>query len=107
MEEQKSKEIKMDVASNKELSYDDLKKVCADLKDQKDNYETYIKNLHRQMAEMNAMLQTKRLDYLFKVVEIANDSTGAFNFRVDFVTSCIEEIQESLTIPQDENTKAN
>lgn len=111
MEEQKSsKEVKLGVAKNtksstlgtaqeqtKKLNYDELNQACMELSAQNQQMQNYIKQLHQQIQQMNMNLQTKRLDYLFKVVEA---HTHYHVFKEDFVNNCIDEIQESLTIPE-------
>ena len=70
--------------------------------------QTYIKKLQQQMLQMEGMLQTKRIDYLFKVIELYMKSEKWFD--TDFVLKCAEEVQESLTIPEEEQqgeTKEN
>ena len=43
----------------------------------------------------------KRLDYLFKVVDIANSKDSKYSFDDDFVLKAIDELQEALTIPEE------
>ena len=96
MEENKAKEIKMNsVKSNskaaddpkQKLTYEQLNDVCNQLFQQ--NQE-----LRKGLQEMNAVNMFKRLDYLFKVVELASTFKDP-----DFVNSCMDEIKEALTIP--------
>ena len=52
-----------------------------------------------KVAEDNGL--SKRLDYLFKVVELATTFKDA-----DFVNSCIDEIKEAMTpAPEEEDKK--
>ena len=113
MEEQKnSKEVQMEVTKNLEsnkqrvpeektekLSYEELNQACMGLSQQNQQMQKYIQQLHGQMQQMNSALQTKRLDYLFKVVEIDTNASGTFDKR--FVQKCTAEIQASLTIPEE------
>ena len=110
MEEQKivSKEVKMNASkaepvNEKKLSYEELSKVCADLDNQNRNMQAYIEKVHEQLRQMSMSLQTKRMDYLFKVVDAANNKliNGQYGFDSEFVQKCIDEIQESLTIPEE------
>lgn len=107
MEEKKieSKEIKMNSSqenkSNEKLSYEELNNACMEMSEQLQRQNAYIQKMHKQMQEMDIMLQTKRMDYLFKVVELSN-SGSKYDFNADFVNTCVEEIQESLTIPSTE-----
>ena len=109
MEKNGSKEVKMNVSTQKpqKLSYEELNQACAEMSQQIQQQNKYIQQLHKQMQEMNFMLQNKRMDYLFRVVEIANRSNVSEYacFAKDFVENCIAEIQESLTIPQQEEEK--
>lgn len=106
-----SKEVKLQAAVNKEqpqkLSYEELNQACAEMSQQIQQQNKYIQQLHKQIQEMSFMLQNKRMEYLFKVVEIANRSNASEYacFAKDFVEECIAEIQESLTIPQQEEKK--
>lgn len=82
------------------LSYEELNQACAEMSQQIQQQNKYIQQLHNQMQGMNFMLQNKRMEYLFKVVEISMKSDKSWNFDSDFVSTCIKEIQEVLTIPQ-------
>lgn len=59
---------------------------------------------NRQLTSKNRELEqfalNKRLEYLFKVLEYSN------NFTSDFVVSCSSEIEEALTIPQNNEENA-
>ena len=113
MEEKKiaSKEVKMQaVKSAKEeqpqkLSYEQLNQACIELSQQNQQMQKYIQQLKQQMQQMDYMLQSKRMDYLFKVVELSLKNSQASEypcFAKDFVEECVAEIQESLTIPEQE-----
>lgn len=104
-----SKEVEMQVNTPQEqqqkLSYEELNQACAEMSQQLQNQNKYIQQMHKQMQEMQFALQTRRMDYLFKVVEIANNhkASDCPCFAKHFVEECIDEIQESMTIPQEEN----
>ena len=111
MEEQKnSKEVKMGVVKNGEnkeqsqkLSYEQLNQACMELSQQNQQMNQYIQKLHQQVREMQSFIQTKRMDYLFEVVRISSQERKDSEypcFAKDFVEDCINEIQESLTIPK-------
>ena len=104
-----SKEVKMQVHNEKsqKLSYEKLNQVCAEMSQQIQQQNKYIQQLHKKMQEMNFILQNKRMEYLFKVVEITSKSnTPEYAcFAKDFVEECVAEIQESLTVPQQEEKK--
>ena len=107
MEEKRivGKEVKMNPVNGKEgqqkLSYESLNQTCAELSAQVQSQGKYIQGLHRQIQEMNFMLQTKRMDYLFKAVELSMSVPSKELFSNDFIQSCVSEIQEALTAPQD------
>ena len=105
-----SKEVKMTTGKEpqpQKLSYEELNQACAEMSQQIQQQNKYIQQMHKQMQEMNFMLQNKRMEYLFRIVEIANKSnTSEYAcFDKSFVEECIAEIQESLTIPQEEGKK--
>lgn len=89
---------------SQKLSYEELNQACAEMSQQIQQQNKYIQQLHKQMQEMSFMLQNKRMEYLFKVVELSR-TDGYYKFDSDFVTICIKEIQESLTIPEQEEKK--
>ena len=97
MEEQKivSKEIKMNVEKPEKLSYEKLEEVCMQLTQQNKQMEEYIQRCHAQMQQMSQTIQTKRMDYLFKAVELQD------NFKSDFIVACCDEIQQALTVPEE------
>jgi FKBP-type peptidyl-prolyl cis-trans isomerase (trigger factor) len=100
-----SKEVKMNVSTEhpQKLSYEELNQACAEMSQQIQQQNKYIQQLHKQMQEMNFMLQSKRMDYLLRIVEISVRPDKVWNFDEDFINSCIKEIQESLTIPQEDD----
>lgn len=113
MEEEKitNKETKMAVVQGgktdsqdqpKRLSYEELNQACMELSQQNQQMQKYIQQLRQQMQQIEMTLQTKRLDYLLKVVELSMNSS-IWHFADDFVEKCMAEIQESLTIPEEEN----
>lgn len=101
-----SKEVKMNVSTEQpqKLSYEELNQACAEMSQQIQQQNKHIQQMHKQMQEMSFMLQSKRMDYLFKVVELADEykSSDYPCFSKQFVEECLAEIQESLTIPQQE-----
>lgn len=94
--EVKAKEVKMGNNSNKaaneqtgKLTYEQLNQACNQL---------FLQNqeLQRKLEQQTLGNMFKRLDYLFKVVENANVFKDS-----DFLNSCIDEIKEALTIPEE------
>lgn len=95
MEEQKkSKVISMNTSKTQEkkLTYEQLNDACNQLWQQ--NKQLAMKNRELEQFAMN-----KRLDYLFQVLEFSKE------FSSDFVGTCASEIEEALTIPQEEAKK--
>ena len=45
-----------------------------------------------------------RLDYLFKVVEIAN-TQSTYSFNSDFIQKCIDEVESIMVMPEQKETK--
>ena len=103
MEEKKTagKEVRMNANASKEkLSYDKLEQLCGQLSEQNRQMEEYIKKLHRELGGMNEALQYRRMDYLFKVVELSVSSCKDSDypcFSGSFVEECISEIQEAMS----------
>lgn len=95
MEEQnKAKQINMNVSAGKsenkqqKLTYEQLNDACNQLWQQN-------KQLVARNRELENFAMNKRLDYLFKVLELSNQ------FSSDFVVNCASEIEQAMTIPQD------
>lgn len=94
-----SKKVKLNIGNmeegKKKLTYEQLNDTCNQLWLQ--NRQLAVKN-----RELEQFVMNKRLDYLFKVVEYSS------SFSSDFVVSCSNEIEEALTIPQnDKEDKEN
>ena len=88
----KTIEMKPQAERQQKLTYEQLNEACAQLYQQNQNYI-------RQMQEMNAALMSKRLEYLFKVLEYG------IHFNEDFVEECVKEISETLHV--DENPEGD
>lgn len=69
----------------KELTYDELKDYAKQLSMQ-------AQRMSHRIMELEEMVNFKRLDYLFKVVEYP------IQFPEDFVRECVEEIVTIMTI---------
>lgn len=94
MEEKKTKTIQMaspakDAEDNKKLSYEQLNEVCSQLHQQN-------QQLMRQLQQVNSYNAFKRLDYLFLVLQ------NSTKFQDQFVSDCAAEIQEALSLPDEE-----
>lgn len=97
MEEKKTKQTKD--GKDQKLTYEQLNEACSQLF-QQNQYLT------KQVRELSAYNAFKRLDYLFKVLELAD----VFN-DAGFVGSCIDELKQALTMKEesdndDSNTKS-
>ena len=82
------------------LTYDQLNHACAELSEQNQQMQSYIKRLRAQIQELADENMMKRIDYLFKVLEYNT------MFDADFVGDCIAEIKGSLIIPESKDEEA-
>lgn len=78
--------------TQQKMSYEELEQVAAQLSQQSQQLYARL-----QQADMTNMF--KRLDYLFKVVE------NCQQFPTEFVTECVTEIMNIMTIQDPEDTK--
>lgn len=103
MEEEKAKEVNMASKEEKKqkLSYEELNQACAELSQQNQQLRDYLQKLYKQMQQMDSALQFKRLDYLFKIVEMANQNK-LWQFSDEFIQMALKEIEETLTPPNEE-----
>ena len=85
MEENKNQEVEQP----KELSYEELKNVAAQLQHQNEQMRNAI-------IKLDYTNTFKRLDYLFKVIEFS------IQFPDDFITNCINEIVDMMTVKEEE-----
>lgn len=90
--------------NTQKLSYEELNNACTEMSQQVQQQGVYIQKLHKQLQEMSMMLQTKRMDYLFKIVEMSNSCNeySKYCFDSEIVLDCVKEIQESLFPPAEE-----
>lgn len=115
MDNKTAKEVKMsesekNTPQQQKLSYEELNQACAEMSQQIQQQDKYIQQMHTRMQEMSFILQNKRLDYLFRVIETALKCNNSIytNFTNEFVDTCIKEVQESMTIAKtekEENSK--
>lgn len=75
-------------STKEKLSYDELNNIAKNLSDQNNQLLYQLRNAN--MANM-----FKRLDYLFKVIENSD------KFSTDFVIKCTDEIEDTMTIPEE------
>lgn len=95
MEEQKEKAVKVQPTTKEterpgKMSYEQLENIAHQLSEQ-------AKQLYMKLQAANMSNIFKRLDYLFKVVE------NGHMFQQDFLEKCIAEIEELLTVPEEDN----
>lgn len=76
----------------KKLSYEELENVAHQLSEQS-------QTLYRKLQESNMTNMFKRLDYLFAVVE------NKEAFPEEFTKKCIDEIVNTMTLPEPEETE--
>lgn len=91
-EKKEGKVIAMEPKQQEKMSYEQLEMLAHQM------HEQLVKAMN-QLRELNMANVFKRLDYLFKVIE------NQHMFKQDFVTKCVEEIQDILTVVPDEETE--
>lgn len=79
-----------EVPEQKKLSYEELENYLHQLSEQS-------RVLMQRLQEANMTNMFKRLDYLFKILELENVEL----FPEDFVQECIDEIISSIRIPKE------
>lgn len=93
-------EEKKDVAEQPtRFTYEQLEQIAG-------NLSTQVQQLSARLQEANMFNMFKRLDYCFKVVEVA-PTLSATMFSPGFVKKCAKEIEELMTPPAsvEEETK--
>lgn len=92
---EEKKEVKMKAVHKEDrpekMSYEQLENVAHQLSEQS-------KQLYMKLQAANMTNMFKRLDYLFKVVE------NGHMFKEDFLNKCISEIEELMTVPEEDTT---
>lgn len=83
----------------KKFTYEQLKQIAGNLSNQ-------VQQLSARLQEANMFNMFKRLDYCFKVLEVAPTLSAAM-FSPDFVKRCAKEIEDLMTppAPVEEETK--
>ena len=89
----------MKEVDNNKLSYEELTKVANGLKEQNNFLMKQCQQMEGKLRELVEVINFKRLDYLFKVIEFE------YNFDSKFVSQCISELEESLTIKEQSEEK--
>lgn len=72
---------------SKRFTYEQLEQIAGNLSNQ-------VQQLSARLQETNMFNMFKRLDYLFKVLEVAQATTMLDS---DFVVKCAKEIEELMT----------
>lgn len=70
-----------------QLTYEQLTTLCNQLGER-------CRVMQAQLQELQTLVTSKRLDYVFKVLELRE------LFSSDFIHTCVKEIEESLTITE-------
>lgn len=89
------KEVKTSKEKPQKLSYEQLNDACSQLF-QQNQYLT------EQLRKASLFNQFKRLDYLFKIVELADTFKDA-----DFVNTCIDEIKDTILIKEESQVSSS
>ena len=77
-------------AKKEKMSYEELENIAHQLSEQS-------RVLVQKLQEANMTNAFKRLDYLFKVIDLAH------MFEEEFVTECINEVKGLIQIPEEIN----
>lgn len=73
----------------------------AQLKEMADKLFNENRWLRQQNQQMNqALMGFDRLDYLLRVISIANNCKD-YSFEADFIQMCINEVQKAMTLSED------
>jgi len=92
-----AEEEKVKINAQEKLSYEQVLEVANGLQDQNQYLKNQCNQLAAKLREVSEFTAFKRLDYLFKVVELP------VRFSSDFVDSCVKEIESTITIASDGN----
>lgn len=80
-------------AKNEKMSYEQLENIAHQLSEQN-------RNMYVKLQELQGNMMLKRLDFLFRVLE--NEKM----FPDEYIDSVVDEIRESLTIPDKEDNES-
>ncbi len=97
-----AEEEKVKINAQEKLSYEQVLEVANGLQDQNQYLKNQCNQLAAKLREVSEFTAFKRLDYLFKVVELPVHSV-LYRFSSDFVDSCVKEIESTITIASDGN----
>lgn len=80
-------------AKNEKMTYEQLENIAHQLSEQN-------RNMYAKLQELQSNMMLKRLDFLFRVLE--NEKM----FPDEYIDSVVDEIRESLTIPDKEDNES-
>ena len=81
----------------RKFTYEQLEQIATNLSSQ-------VQQLSVKLQESNMFNMFKRLDYCFKVLEVAQNQKIDL-LKEEFVKKCANEIQELMTVPEEPETK--
>lgn len=81
----------------RKFTYEQLEQIATNLSSQ-------VQQLSVKLQEANMFNMFKRLDYCFKVLEVAQNQKIDL-LKEEFVKKCANEIQELMTVPEEPETK--
>ena len=84
------------VAGQKQMTYDELLKAAQELSEQNAYFKQQAQQAIMKVRELSDFAMFKRLDYLFKVIELRE------KFPAEFVQTCAEEIMAIMTPPAEQ-----
>ena len=85
----------------KQMTYEELLKAAQDLNTQNSYLKQQAQQMVQKIQELSDFAMFKRLDYLFKVVELRD------KFPAEFVQSCADEIVAIMTPPAEQPAGEN
>lgn len=81
----------------RKFTYEQLEQIATNLSSQ-------VQQLSVKLQESNMFNMFKRLDYCFKVLEVAQNQKIDL-LKEEFVKKCADEIQELMTVPEEPEIK--
>lgn len=81
----------------RKFTYEQLEQIATNLSSQ-------VQQLSLKLQESNMFNMFKRLDYCFKVLEVAQNQKIDL-LKEEFVKKCADEIQELMTVPEEPEIK--
>lgn len=85
----------------KQMTYEELLKAAQDLNAQNAYFKQQAQKMAQKIQELSDFSMFKRLDYLFKVVELRD------KFPAEFVQACADEIVAVMTPPVEQPEEDN